>query len=148
MGYWPVALRHYRAHFPPSESRTYAALLCILRVVCSSPVTCSSLLYFDGAVIFRGTYVSARFHGGTGIIESSRVVKYLKRINWSLLRRLFDVLTFLTMVLRTRNVHVSLFHGSWLSVVRIDFVRIESNCPIPNGTAKTRFYFIYLFITI
>jgi len=30
-------------------------------------------------------------------------------------------------VLRTRNVYVSLFHGSWLPVMRIDSVKIESN---------------------
>ena len=35
-------------------------------------------------------------------------------------------------VLRTRKVHVSLFHGSWLPVVRIDSMRIESNCWVPQ----------------
>ena len=35
-------------------------------------------------------------------------------------------------VLRTRKVHVSLFHGSWLPVVRIDSVRIKSNRKVPQ----------------
>ena len=34
-------------------------------------------------------------------------------------------------VLRTTKVHVSLFHRSWLLIVRMDAVRIESNCKVP-----------------
>ena len=35
-------------------------------------------------------------------------------------------------VLRTRKVHVSLFHWARLPVVRIDFVRIDSNRQVPQ----------------
>ena len=51
----------------------------------------------------------------------SAVVTCLIWINWSLLPRL-----------RTRKVRVSLFHGSWLLVVRIDTERIKSNCKVPQ----------------
>ena len=40
-------------------------------------------------------------------------------------------------VLRTRMVHVSLFHGSWLPGVRIDAARIESNRKVPQTNRLT-----------
>ena len=53
-------------------------------------------------------------------IESNRKVQCLRRIDLSLLSH------------GTRKVHVSLFYGSLLPVVRIDSARIESNRKVPQ----------------
>lgn len=66
-------------------------------------------------------------------LNSSRFVKYLTRID-----------SVCCQVLRTRKAHISLFHGSLLSVVGIDFVRIESNRQVPH-TNRLRLGVLYMY---